>query len=123
VARSSCRNFCRDIRYRVIEASSGVNALRAWDEHNVQIDLLLTEHMVHAPEGMTVRYLATQLSKQPASLTKVEIFTSGLYDANPQGDFEHSRAALSYPSRPFPPSNWPNSCAMPRDGPFPNTPS
>ncbi len=59
--------------YRVITASSGVEALRIWDEFDGQFDLLLTDMVM--PEGMTGRELAAQLKKRKPSL-KV-IYSSG----------------------------------------------
>ncbi len=63
----------REYDYRVVEAGSGVEALRVWDENNGKIDLLLTDMVM--PEGMSGRELATQLKKRKPDL-KV-IVTSG----------------------------------------------
>jgi CheY-like chemotaxis protein len=59
--------------YQVIEAASGVEALRVWDEFDGRVDLLLTDMVM--PEGMTGRELATQLKKRKPDL-KV-IYSSG----------------------------------------------
>ena len=65
-----CANWfaksCANIEYRVIEAGSGVEALKVWDEHDGQIDLLLTDMVM--PEGMTGRDLAVQLKKRKPDL-------------------------------------------------------
>jgi two-component system cell cycle sensor histidine kinase/response regulator CckA len=59
--------------YNVVEAGTGVEALKVWDEQTGRIDLLLTDMVM--PEGMTGRDLAKQLRSRAPAL-KV-IFTSG----------------------------------------------
>ncbi len=59
--------------YKVVTASSGVEALRMWDEFDGQFDLLLTDMVM--PEGMTGRELAAQLKKRKPGL-KI-IYSSG----------------------------------------------
>jgi CheY-like chemotaxis protein len=59
--------------YRVLEAGSGPEALRIWEDAGPSVDLLLTD--VIMPEGITGRKLAEQLRAKKASL-KV-IFQSG----------------------------------------------
>ena len=59
--------------YRVIQAGSGHEALRVWDEFEGEIDLLLTDMVM--PEGLTGRELALQLRKRKPDL-KV-IYSSG----------------------------------------------
>jgi CheY-like chemotaxis protein len=59
--------------YRILAASSGAEALQIWNEHNGEIDLLLTDMVM--PGGMTGRQLAEQLRPRDPHL-KV-IFTSG----------------------------------------------
>jgi signal transduction histidine kinase/CheY-like chemotaxis protein len=73
VLRELVREVLSEYEYRVIEAASGVEALRVWDEHNGQVDLLLTDMVM--PEGMSGRDLAMQLRVQKPDL-KV-IYTSG----------------------------------------------
>jgi CheY-like chemotaxis protein len=51
--------------YRVIEASSGQQALEAWSEHP-SIDLLLTDMIM--PEGLTGLDLAQRLRRQKPGL-------------------------------------------------------
>jgi len=60
-------------QYRVLVATSGVEALRVWEEHHGQIDLLFTDMIM--PGGMTGNDLAKELKKRKPGL-KV-IFTSG----------------------------------------------
>jgi PAS domain S-box-containing protein len=59
--------------YRMIEAASGVEALKAWDQHDGQIDLLLTDLVM--PDGLSGSEVAAQLRKRKPAL-KV-IVTSG----------------------------------------------
>jgi CheY-like chemotaxis protein len=59
--------------YRVLQASSGVEALRVWDEYHGQIDLLFTDMVM--PEGMTGRELAQVLKQRKPELRV--IYTSG----------------------------------------------
>jgi two-component system cell cycle sensor histidine kinase/response regulator CckA len=83
--------------YRVVEAGSGIEALRVWDEQDGKIDLLLTDMVM--PEGMTGNELATQLKRRKPNLKL--IFTSG-YSSEVMGiDFNHSGA--SFLSKPYPP--------------------
>jgi two-component system, cell cycle sensor histidine kinase and response regulator CckA len=90
VLRELVREVLGHYEYRVIEASSGVEALKAWDEHDGRIDLLLTDMVM--PEGMTGSDVAAQLRKRKPGL-KV-IFTSG-YSAEVIGrDFSHSDTAF-----------------------------
>ena len=71
--RELVREVLRSYDYRVIEAGSGVEALRVWDEHDGEIDLLFTDMVM--PEGLTGSDLAAQLKQRKPDL-KV-IFTSG----------------------------------------------
>ncbi len=59
--------------YRVIAASSGVEALSAWEQHRDEIDLLLTDMVM--PEGVSGRELGERLLKQKPTLKIV--YTSG----------------------------------------------
>jgi two-component system cell cycle sensor histidine kinase/response regulator CckA len=67
--------------YRVLEAGTGVEALKVWDEHEGEIGLLLTDMVM--PEGMTGRDLARQLKTRSANLPV--IITSG-YSAEIMGE-------------------------------------
>src|SRR5207237_7436766 len=50
--------------YTVLQAASGVQALKVWQRHKDQIDLLLTDMMM--PEGLSGRELAEQvLAEKP----------------------------------------------------------
>lgn len=73
VLREMVCEILKQYDYQVREAASGVEALRVWDEHDGQVDLLLTDMVM--PEGMTGRELAVQLKKRKPGL-KV-IYSSG----------------------------------------------
>jgi two-component system, cell cycle sensor histidine kinase and response regulator CckA len=80
VLRELARVILQDYDYRVLEACSGVEAIRVWEEHEGQVDLLLTDMVM--PEGMTGRELADELKSRKPDL-KV-IYTSG-YSADVMG--------------------------------------
>jgi PAS domain S-box-containing protein len=63
----------KDYQYDVLEAASGVEALKVFERHNGQVDLLLTDMVM--PEGMTGRELAEQLKSRKPELKVV--YTSG----------------------------------------------
>jgi CheY-like chemotaxis protein len=88
VLRELVREVLSQYEYRVLEASSGVEALKIWDEHDGQIDLLLTDMVM--PEGMSGSEVAAQLRKRKPDL-KV-IFTSGYSPEFIGKDFTHSDA-------------------------------
>ena len=73
VLRELVKEVLSTYKYTVIEAGTGVEALRVWDEYDGKIDLLLTDMVM--PEGMSGRELADQLKRRKPNL-KV-IFTSG----------------------------------------------
>jgi len=77
--RTIMRDILRRHGYHVLEAVSGLDALRVWTSARKQIDLLLTDIVM--PEGLTGRELARQLRLQEPEL-KV-IFTSGYRDQVP----------------------------------------
>jgi PAS domain S-box-containing protein len=83
--------------YQVMEAGSGVEALRVWDEYNGEVDLLLTDMVM--PEGMTGRELAVQLKKRKPEL-KV-IYSSGYSpDSNGRDLGQNDTAFLAKPYMP-----------------------
>jgi len=73
ILREWVKQVLVDYTYRVVEAGTGPEALKVWDDHTGKIDLLLTDMVM--PEGMTGRDLARQLRSRAPEL-KV-IFTSG----------------------------------------------
>ena len=64
--RELVRDILQDYSYQVIEAGSGVEALRLWDEQKHEVDLLLTDMVM--PEGLNGRELADQLRKRKPGL-------------------------------------------------------
>ena len=74
---SALRELVREILeahgYQVLEAGSGVEALRLWEDHGHKVDLLLSDIVM--PEGMSGRELAEKLQKAHPHLPV--ILTSG----------------------------------------------
>jgi CheY-like chemotaxis protein len=97
VLRELARVILQDYDYKVLEASSGVDALRVWDEHQGQIDLLLTDMVM--PEGMTGRDLAAELKSRKPELKVV--YTSG-YSADVMGPDNPLRDTM-FLQKPYPP--------------------
>jgi two-component system, cell cycle sensor histidine kinase and response regulator CckA len=63
----------RECGYRILEAASGVAALKVWERHRDEIDLVVTDMVM--PEGMTGKDLAERLLASDPAL-KV-LYTSG----------------------------------------------
>ena len=63
----------RNLGYEVLEAASGMEAIRVWEQHGRKVDLLLADLVM--PDGMTGRELAKQLAARAPAI-KV-IYTSG----------------------------------------------
>jgi signal transduction histidine kinase/ActR/RegA family two-component response regulator len=74
---STLRELVREVLeghgYQVLEASSGVEALKVWEAHGRKVDLLLSDIIM--PEGMSGRELAEKLQKADPRLPA--ILTSG----------------------------------------------
>jgi CheY-like chemotaxis protein len=87
----------QNLNYRIIQAGSGHEALRVWDEFEGDIDLLLTDMVM--PEGMNGRELAIQLKKRKPGL-KV-IFSSGYSPDNIGREFNESETIFL--SKPYVP--------------------
>jgi two-component system, cell cycle sensor histidine kinase and response regulator CckA len=81
--------------YRIIQAASGHEALRVWDEFDGEVDLLLTDMVM--PEGMSGRELAAQLKKRKPTL-KV-IYSSG-YSPETMGR-EFNESDTVFLSKPY----------------------
>ncbi len=88
VLRELVREVLTQHKYRVIEAASGAEALRAWDEMKGEVDLLLTDMVM--PNGVSGRELVNQLRKRRADL-KV-IYSSGYSEEVVGDDFDPERA-------------------------------
>jgi CheY-like chemotaxis protein len=73
VLRQLVRDVLSQYKYNILEAGTGVEALKVWDENDGRVDLLLTDMVM--PEGMTGRELAHQLRKRKPDLRV--IYTSG----------------------------------------------
>jgi PAS domain S-box-containing protein len=87
----------RQHRYQVLEAASGVEAMRVWEKARGKVDLLLTDIVM--PEGMSGRELAVQLRKRKPELRV--IYTSGYSPESLEMDFgRHGAAFLSKPYLP-----------------------
>jgi PAS domain S-box-containing protein len=71
--RELARLVLEEYNYRVLEAGSGVQALKVWDQHKGEIDMLLTDMVM--PEGMTGRELAERLQAEKPEI-KV-LYSSG----------------------------------------------
>jgi two-component system cell cycle sensor histidine kinase/response regulator CckA len=97
VLRELARMILQDYDYRVLEAGSGVEALRVWDQQQGRIDLLLTDMVM--PEGMNGRELAEKLKVRKPDL-KV-IYTSGYsFDAIAN---ESALGTARFLQKPYPP--------------------
>jgi PAS domain S-box-containing protein len=93
--RELAREILESYHYRVVEAHSGVDALRKWDEHNGKIDLLLSDMVM--PEGLNGKELAEQLQRRKPTLPV--ILSSG-YSAESLGK-ELGEGSLAFLPKPF----------------------
>ncbi len=96
VLRELARMILKDYDYQVLEAATGVEALKIWDQHNGQVDLLLTDMVM--PDGISGRELAEQLKGRKPGL-KV-IYTSG-YSSEVMG--QDLGAGVRFLQKPYPP--------------------
>jgi two-component system, cell cycle sensor histidine kinase and response regulator CckA len=85
--------------YRIYQARTGVEALRVWEKHKSEIDLLLTDMVM--PEGMSGRQLAERLQAEDPAL-KV-IYTSG-YSPGMAGKDIALLEGFNFLAKPYPPS-------------------
>jgi signal transduction histidine kinase/CheY-like chemotaxis protein len=90
VLRELVSEILRGYQYHVIEAGTGVEALRLWEEYDGKVDLLLTDMVM--PEGMNGSELAEQLKRRKPEL-KV-IFTSGYSSEAVGRDFNQEEAVF-----------------------------
>ncbi|MCI0747699.1 MAG: response regulator [Verrucomicrobia subdivision 3 bacterium] len=97
VLRELARLILGDYKYRVLEASTGSEALKIFEQNNGQIDLLLTDMVM--PEGMTGRELAEELKRRKPDLRV--IYTSG-YSAEVMGK-EPELKNVRFLQKPYPP--------------------
>jgi CheY-like chemotaxis protein len=82
--------------YHVLEAATGVNALKVWKEHAAEIHLLLTDLML--PEGLTGKELGQHLLQQNPKL-KV-IYMSG-YSADIVAKDFPLQEGVNFLTKPF----------------------
>jgi CheY-like chemotaxis protein len=97
VLRELARMVLQSYNYNVIEASTGREALKVYQEHPGEVDLLLTDMVM--PEGMTGRELAEDLRKQKPDLKVV--YTSG-YSADIMGNEAELNDSM-FLQKPYPP--------------------
>jgi len=95
--RELAKIILSDYEYQVLEASTGAEALRVWEAHHGQVDLLLTDMVM--PEGMNGRELADKLKLRKPAL-KI-IYTSG-YSAEVMGA-ESVQRNIRFLQKPYPP--------------------
>lgn len=97
LVREMVRTVLSEYHYNILEAGDGVEALAVWEQHQGQIDLLVTDMVM--PAGISGRELADRLWQRKPDL-KV-LFTSGyspdLVDTNLGSD---DTRFLSKPYRP-----------------------
>ncbi|MBI4326127.1 MAG: PAS domain S-box protein [Chloroflexi bacterium] len=84
--------------YQVLEAASGLAAVKVWREHQAEIDLLLTDLVM--PEGMSGQELAEKLQSEKPQL-KI-LYTSG-YSADIAGQDLVIREGFNFLQKPYSP--------------------
>jgi PAS domain S-box-containing protein len=94
--RALIENALSYLGYRVLQAASGVQALKVWGEHQKDIQLLVTDLIM--PDGMNGRELAEILSGENPKL-KV-LFTSG-YSADIMGRNFEIKEGLNFLTKPY----------------------
>ena len=90
VLRNMAHIILKDCGYRVLEATTGVEAVEVWNQHPAAIDLLLTDMVM--PEGMSGMDLAQKLAASKPGL-KI-IFASGYSMDEMDTDFLRKGNAL-----------------------------
>ena len=93
--RELAHTILAEAGYKVLEAEQSEQAFSVWQQHEDEIDLLLTDMVL--PGGMTGRELATELQRRKQCL-KV-IYTTGYSQEliEPQGELMH------FLQKPYPP--------------------
>jgi two-component system, cell cycle sensor histidine kinase and response regulator CckA len=71
--RAMVRTVLARLGYRVLEAESGIDALKIWQEQGDTVDLLFTDMVM--PDGLSGQQLAEELRKRRPGLRV--LFTSG----------------------------------------------
>jgi two-component system, cell cycle sensor histidine kinase and response regulator CckA len=91
--RGLVRQILQDHGYRVLEAGSGLEALRLWEQHAKGIDLLLTD--LSMPGGVSGQRLAEKLQAQKPGLEV--IYSSG----GSLGQDLSARKGISFLQKPY----------------------
>jgi signal transduction histidine kinase/CheY-like chemotaxis protein/HAMP domain-containing protein len=107
VLRSMARDILEECGYRILEASSGREALDVWSQRANEIDLLLTDMVM--PDGISGADLAEELLASRPRLKVV--FTSG-YTANEVNQKCWPGLARVFLQNPTPTPNSPNPSAI-----------
>jgi signal transduction histidine kinase/CheY-like chemotaxis protein/HAMP domain-containing protein len=94
--RELAREILRDAGYQILEAASGREALKVWQQNPDQIDLLLTDMVM--PEGVSGLQLAEQLTAESPKLKVV--FMSG-YTADEVNSEILQRTHASFIQKPY----------------------
>ncbi len=118
VVRYMARRVLQRQGYRVLEASSGEQALSVWNEQGTEIDLLLTDMIM--PEGLSGRKLAEKLLEKKAGL-KV-IYTTG-YSQDAIGQDLKLEEGLNFIAKPYHPNSLLQIVRRSLDSAFPNPPN
>jgi two-component system, cell cycle sensor histidine kinase and response regulator CckA len=85
--------------YKVIAAETGARALKLWEAHKAEVDLLLTDMVM--PEGVSGRELAEKLQQDDPQLKVV--YTSG-YSPGMAGKDLALLEGFNFLPKPYPPS-------------------
>ena len=96
ILREMTRDILESCGYKIIEASSGKEALNVWDRRKTHVDLLLTDMMM--PEGVSGVDLAERLLANEPQLHVV--FTSG-YTANEISPEVLAKTHASFLQKPY----------------------
>jgi CheY-like chemotaxis protein len=96
VLRSMARDILEECGYRILEASSGKEALDVWNQRADEIDLLLTDMVM--PDGISGADLVEKLLAGHPGLKVV--FTSG-YTANEVNQKMLARTRASFLAKPY----------------------
>jgi CheY-like chemotaxis protein len=82
--------------YRVLEAANGPEALRLWEQHRSEIDLLFTDMVM--PEGMTGLDLAGKLR---AAKDGLKVVVSSGYSVDIANSGIPAGAGIAYLAKPY----------------------
>jgi len=96
ILRSMARDILEECGYRILEASSGKEALDVWNQRANEIDLLLTDMVM--PDGISGADLVEKLQTSQPRLKVV--FTSG-YTANEVNQKMLARTRASFLAKPY----------------------